>query len=418
MNMNKVERASRSFSAIGGSAGCRKQAGRLLYILILLILLLGCSENTEQTAIGRYACPMLCVITDHPGDCPVCGMEMAIVESGTSDGLNSILLDEATVARSAIRTESAEEAVPHIEVPMFGKVVPDETRTAVISAWVEGRIERLVANSTGMQIKKGDLLAELYSPALISAQQELIQAVQHNDERMIKLLREKLHRYGIDETQIEQIAQRTEPLERLAITAPASGTILMKNVTEGETVKRDQLLYRIADLSKVWIELQAYETDLPQIKTNHMVIIEPGGLHGTVEFVDPSINPQTRTAGVRVVADNSDGTLRPEMLVRAKVHVPGEKPAVLIPASAPLITGERAIVYVEIGERVYEGRDVTLGPRAGDQIVVINGLDAGEKVVVNGAFRIDAAMQISGRPSMMNTTPAEPGTAPAMQHNH
>ena len=389
----------------------------LLTLLLLGGLLTGCGNEPRPTVSGRYACPMLCVITDHAGECPVCGMDMATVENSTMAGRNVIELDEGAVARSAIRTVPAIEAVPHIELPMFGKVVPDETRIAVISAWADGRIERLAANSTGIQIKKGDLLAELYSPALISAQQELIHAMQNNDDSMEKLLREKLRRLGIGEDQIEQIARQTEPLERLAITAPATGTVLSKNVSEGNYVKRGELLYSIADLSIVWIELQAYETDLPQIKMGQRVIIEPDGLHGTVEFVDPAINPKTRTAGVRVVVDNPDGALRPEMLVRATIHMPGEKPAVMIPASAPLITGKRALVYVEIGEYVFEGREVTLGPRAGDQIIIKNGLAAGEKVVANGAFRIDAAMQISGRPSMMNTEPSENKSMPATHHH-
>jgi len=381
----------------------------LLKLIILTILLVtaGCGNEAQQTSGGRYACPMLCVITDHAGDCPVCGMAMAAVESGTAAGRNSIELDEGAIQRSAIRTATAIEAVPHVEVPMFGKILPDETRSAVISAWADGRIDRLTANYTGVEVQKGEKLAELYSPALISAQQELIQALKHNDERMAAILREKLRRYGIDEAQIEQIAQQTEPLEHLAITAPVAGTVLMKNVTEGDYVKRGQPLYRVADLSTVWVELQAYETDLPQIKAGQMVMIEPNGLHGTVEFVDPAINPQTRTAGVRASAVNPDGALRPEMLVRATIHVPGEQAAVLIPASAPLVTGERALVYVEIGEHVFEGREVTLGPRAGDMIAVESGLQGGEEVVVNGAFRIDAAMQISGRPSMMNSEPAD-----------
>lgn len=391
----------------------------LLKLLILTALLItaGCGNDPEQMSSGRYACPMLCVITDHPGDCPVCGMEMAAVNSGTSGGRNTIELDERAVRHSAIRTATAVEAIPHMEIPLFGKVVPDETRTTVISAWADGRIDRLYADSSGMQLQQGQKLAELYSPALINAQQELIQAVQHKDERMEEILREKLRRYGIDDAQIENIAQQTEPLEHLAITAPVGGTVLIKNVTEGETIKRGQPLYRVADLSTVWIELQAYEVDLPLIHLGQRVMIEPGGLHGTVEFIDPVVNPQTRTARIRVSADNPDGALRPEMLVRAVVHAPGKKPAVLIPASAPLITGERARVYVQIGESVFEGREVTLGPRAGDQIVVENGITAGEEVVVNGAFRIDAAMQISGRPSMMNPTPAENKPMPSM-HQH
>lgn len=392
---------------------------KFLKLFLMVILLTGCGQQTtQQQAGGDYACPMLCVITDQPGECPVCGMEMALVEGKTSADRHSIELSTSDIELSEIRTAPAVEAVPHIEIPMFGKVVPAETRTAVISAWDDGRIDRLFADSTGMEIQKGDVLAELYSPALISAQQELIQAVQHSDDRMINILREKLRRLGIDEKQIAEIQQQSEPSERLIILAPAAGTVLMKNISEGDYVKRGQPLYRLADLSTVWLELQAYESDLPQIQTGQTAMIEPLGIQGTVEFVDPVVDPKNRTAAVRVVAENPNGALRPEMLVRAKIHAPGDSAAVLIPASAPLITGERAIVYVEIAENIFEGREVELGPRAGDQIVIESGIAAGEMVVVNGAFRIDAAMQISGRPSMMNPTPSKNKSTPMMQHNY
>jgi len=391
-----------------------------LILFIALLIIVGCGKESDSPAGGgTYACPMLCVITDHPGDCPVCGMEMASVKSGTSAERNTIELDEHSIRRSSIRTALATKAIPHFNVPMVGKVVPNETQTAVISAWVEGRIDRLHIETTGIEIKQGDKLADIYSPALISAQQELIQAVQNNDDRMATLVREKLRRYGIDDAQIETIAQQTEPLEHLTLTAPTAGTVLSKNIIQGETVKRGDRLYRIADLSTVWIELQAYEVDIPRIKLGQRAMIEPGGLHGTILFIDPVVNPKTHTARVRVSVANPEGALRPEMLLRAVVHAPGKKPAVLIPASAPLITGERARVYVQMGENVFEGRDVTLGPRAGEFIVIESGINPGDEVVVNGAFRIDAAMQISGRASMMNPKPEDgENSAPVQMHNH
>lgn len=389
--------------------------------LAVLLLSAGCGKQAGPAASagGRYACPMLCVITDHPGDCPVCGMEMAPVTAGLSAGRNSMELDEASVRRSSIRTAPAVEDVPHLDIPMFGRVAADEERTAVISAWADGRVDRLYAETTGTEVRQGQKLASLYSPGLISAQQELIQAVQSGNERLAAVVREKLRRYGIDDAQIETVARRTEPLEQLDIIAPAAGTVLMKNVTEGDYVKHGQILYRLADLSTVWIELHAYETDLPHIRAGQTATIEPGGLHGEIILVEPEVNPQTRTAGVRIGLPNPDGALRPGMLVRATVHVPGSKPAVLIPASAPLFTGERAIVYVRIGANVFEGRDVVTGPRAGERIVIKQGIQAGEEVVVNGAFRIDAAMQISGRASMMNRQPEAAGAPmPSQPHAH
>lgn len=409
MTANKIERAS-----LPG-----KQTALALCILILFTLMISCGKKTETVSTGgNYACPMLCVITDHPGECPVCGMEMALVQSGTSADRASIELDEIAVTRSGIRTAPSVKAVARRTVSMFGKVIPDETRTAAISAWSNGRIDQLYADTTGMVVQKGQILAALYSPELIRAQQELIQAVKSQDLRMQTIMREKLRRYGIDDAQIDAIAKQTEPREQLNITATATGTVLMKNVTAGDYVTRGQPLYRIADLSSVWIELQAYETDLPQISIGQMAVIEPGTVRGTVSFVAPSIDPQSRTAGVRVVVPNPGGTFRPEQLVRGTIHVMDKKEAVLIPASAPLHTGEKALVYVKIGENVFEGRSVTLGARAGEQIIVLHGIDAGEDVVVHGAFRIDAAMQISGRASMMNPAPAEGEPAAPMQHQH
>lgn len=391
-----------------------------LLLLCSLVFFTGCGQPQEQASDTpeRYACPMLCVITDQPGDCPVCGMEMAPVQDSATERQDLIELSESDIDLSGIRTETVVEAKPTLELPMFGKIIPDETKTAVISAWVDGRIDQLFADTTGEQVQQDEALAEFYSPELISAQQELILAAEQPDSNLLNSVRQKLLRLGIREKQIQEIEQLDQPKQHMTIAAPVSGTILERNITEGQYVKRGQMLYRIADLSTVWGELQAYEPDLPYLRAGQSVTLKESGLQGTVEFIDPAINPKTQTAGVRISIPNPDGTLRPEQLIRGTIHATGEHPAVLIPESAPLLTGNQALVYIQATDTIFEARRITLGPKAGDQYVVSEGVYPGEEIVVNGAFRLDAAMQISGRPSMMNTEPAEQEAAPAMHHNH
>lgn len=390
-----------------------------LLMLCWLVFLFGCGRPQKQAADSptRYACPMLCVIDDAPGTCPVCGMEMAPVQDSATERQDLIELSESDIVLSGIRTETVAEARPAIELPMFGKIIPDETRTAVISAWVDGRIDQLFADTTGEQVKQGEALAEFYSPELISAQQELILAAEQPESTLLKSVRQKLLRLGIREQQILKIEQLDQPKQHMTISAPVSGTILERNITEGEYVKRGQMLYRIADLSTVWGELQAYETDLPHLRSGQSVTLKESGLQGTVEFIDPAINPKTQTAGVRVSIPNPDGTLRPDQLIRGTVHATGEHPAALIPESAPLLTGNRAVVFIQAADTIFEARRITLGPKAGDSYVVSEGVYPGEEIVVNGAFRLDAAMQISGRPSMMNTESSENTPMPE-RHNH
>jgi membrane fusion protein, copper/silver efflux system len=189
-------------------------------------------------------------------------------------------------------------------------------------------------------------------------------------------------------------------------------------------------IYRVSDLSRVWLQLEAYETDLRWLAPGQTVSLTtrslPGeGFEGVVGFIDPLIDPRRRTARVRVEVANPEGRLKPGMFVRGRVggrmgdhagHADDHRPPLLVPASAPLITGRRAVVYVQVGDAgqpEFEPRDVLLGPRAGDWYVVEEGLAEGERVVARGAFKIDAELQIRGLPSMM-----QPAGGPAPVHDH
>lgn len=414
------------------------------------------------------------------GDCPICGMDLIPVTAG-DDGHRALRLSETAMALAEIVTAPVERRVVSHEVRMVGKVAFDETRLASLTARFAGRLDRLFVDYTGVTVRAGDHMVEIYSPVLIATQQELLQAIAAADalsegapsivaERTrasVEAARERLRLWGLDAAQIDALVARGRPQERVTINAPIGGVVVKKHAVEGDYVETGTPIYEIADLSRVWVELHAYESDISWLHFGQRVEFRteshPGEtFEGRVAFIDPVLDDRTRTVKVRVNVDNADGRLKPDMFVRATLQArlssgrqvvepgvaelwmcpmhpdesapgPAECPVcgmdlvpaselgfvasadedalLVIPASAPLLTGERAVVYVRHARHpdddadagvVFEGRDVVLGPRAGDHYVVRSGLMAGEQVVVHGAFKLDSEMQIRGKPSMMN----------------
>jgi Cu(I)/Ag(I) efflux system membrane fusion protein len=412
------------------------------------------------------------------GKCPICFMDLIPLEAG-DDGGGEREISVSPYAAKLMDLETTEVSRRHMaaEVRMVGKIDYDETRVSYISAWVPGRIDRLFVDYTGVPIQKGDHLAELYSPDLLTAQEELIQAVRtlgrlkdsqsslllETAEKTIDASREKLRLWGFTTEQIAEIEKRGTPSDHMTIYSPGAGIVVHKNVQEGMYVQTGTKIYTIADLSKVWIQLDAYESDLNWLRYGGQVEFTtetyPGRtFEGTISFIDPIISPATRTAKVRVIVDNPTLALKPGMFVRAiarpKVAQNGrvmnadlagkwispmhpevvkdgpgscdvcgmplvtaeslgyvaeseENAPLLIPTSAAMKTGKRAVVYVEVPEKekpTYEGREIELGVRLGDFYVVESGLDEGERVVTRGAFKLDAELQIRAKPSMMSAS--------------
>ncbi|MFB0514991.1 MAG: efflux RND transporter periplasmic adaptor subunit [Candidatus Neomarinimicrobiota bacterium] len=409
-----------------------------------------------------------------PGQCPICFMDLIpVANTGSEAAPRELRMSENAIALAGITTQRVHRAVAEREVRLAGKVDYDETLLANITAWVPGRLERLFVDYTGITVKKGDHLVELYSPELYAAQEELIQALQRVPagdqapgrapaQAIVQAAREKLRLLGITENQIKQIEQRSTPSDRLTIYSPMSGIVIHKDAVEGMYVSTGTRIYSIADLSRVWVILEAYESDLPWLhygqEVDFTVEALPGQtFRGRVAFIDPVLDTKTRAVKVRLSQSNPTGVLKPGMFVRATVHSvldaegrvinadmagkwvspmhpeivkdhPGqcdicgmdlvraedlgivnipasEQLPLLVPASAVLLTGKRAVVYVkkpDIDEPTFEGREVRLGARAGDSCLVLSGLKEGEEVVVNGNFKIDSAMQIAAKPSMMS----------------
>ena len=359
-----------------------------------------------------------------PGKCPICGMDLILAASGevqTTAGDREIELSAAAQKLAEVETAPVERRSVAVEIRLAGKIQPDETRVAVVAPRVAGRIDKLYANYLGMAVKAGEPLADLYSPELLSAQQELLQAAKLPGggaaaDSLLAATRERLRLWGLTAEQIAGIEREGQVRDHVTFQAPIGGVVVEKDVREGQYVDAGQRMLTVADLRQVWVQLDAYESDLAWLHAGQGVELEveayPGEkFAGTIAFMEPVLDPATRVVKVRMEVPNPDGRLLPDMFVRAVVHASaaGEENAapLVIPASAPLVTGTRAVVYVALPDRAgaFEGREVVLGPRAGDFYVVKDGLREGEQVVVKGAFKIDSSLQIQGKPSMM--APAE-----------
>lgn len=455
-------------------------------LAIAALVMLACSPNPIEpartdTADAKteqaWSCPMHPQVQQsEPGDCPLCGMDLVLLEPGALAKQAVYETTDAARALMDIQTTTVERRYVETIIQLVGKVDFDETRLATISSWVPGRLDRLYVDYTGVTVTKGDHLVSLYSPEVLAAQEELRRAagaksrlktnapesLRRASQTTLEAARSKLRRWGLTDAQVRQAESSGTASDHITIYAPIGGTVIERTGSEGMYVDTGSPIYRIADLSTVWVRLEAYESDLAWLHYGQTVSCTttayPGEtFSGTIAFIDPMLNPNTRTVRVRVNVPNPDGKLKPEMLVRGKVtaqvagegkvmdpglagkwispmhpeivkdgpgacdicgmalvkaetlgYVPREegerfKPLV-VPASAVLVTGVRAVAYVELTDTevpTYEGREVVLGPRAGDFYIVEQGLMEGERVVTNGNFKIDSALQILAKPSMM-----------------
>lgn len=375
------------------------------------------------------------------GQCPICFMDLieVTVDSGTKlTNLRQISLNDDARKLAQVEVTPVVRGTAAASVRMVGKVDYDETLVSTITAWINGRIDKLHVDYTGALVRAGQPMAEIYSPELLAAQAELIEAVAaaarvtDSDNLLLKqtitrtetAARKKLQLLGLTDEQINKIITRKSTTDHVTLTAPISGIVINKNVTEGMYVKTGASIYTIADLSKLWVILEAYESDLNAVQIGQTVEFTaeafPGAkFTGKIAYIDPMVDNKTRTVRVRLNIDNTDLLLKPGMFVRA---VSTTSPAadtdtlpLLIPASAPLSTGKRAIVYVQLPDKegVYEGREIILGSRRGAFYEVVGGLKEGELVVNRGNFKLDSAIQIQARPSMMNPYTAKKTTNPA-----
>jgi Cu(I)/Ag(I) efflux system membrane fusion protein len=455
------------------------------------------SASSEESANTQYTCSMHPEVRmPNPDDkCPICHMALIPVGSSDSgDGLGPRQIKLSSAAQAMINVETTpvvRRLIAH-NVNMVGQVEYDETRLAYITSYVDGRLDRLFVDYTGIEVRKQDHLAEIYSPELLVSLTEIHEARQTVDrlgnsaqpivreaaEAALSATRERLRLLGLTQEQIESAEAGQFKDDHITLYAPIGGIVIEKNAKQGSFVKEGDRIYTIADLSKVWVMLEAYESDLPWLRYGQKVrfTVQPFGdevFEGTIAFIAPVLDRQQRTVQVRVNVDNADGRLRPGMFVRGAVETqlarggrviapdlagkwvspmhpevvrdkPGDcpvcgmdlvraedlgyvpvdqtdaQPPLIVPDSAVLRTGKRGIVYLKRnveGQAVFEGRQVELGPRGDGFFIVESGLDEGDLVVTRGNFQIDSALQIEAKPSMMNPTPGNGGKT-ATGHEH
>jgi Cu(I)/Ag(I) efflux system membrane fusion protein len=369
---------------------------------------------------------------DEPGQCPICGMDLIPASSGDGSGEtlapNEIELDPRAKKLARIRTtEVTRRASQGAIKRLLGRVVPAETQVKTVTAWTAGRIDRLRVATTGERIRRGQTIADIYSPEIYAAHRELLSALaqlerlsdadgyaKKSAQASVESIRRKLKLLGVTDAQLRRMEQADSAWESVPIRAQFGGTVMERLVDEGNYVNAGSGIYRVADLSRLWVQLDAYESDLPALQEGQVVELEVASMpgvtfEGKVAFIDPVVDPQTRTAQVRVEVENPDRKLRPGMWTEATVLAndavgADDEPPLVIPESAPLFSGRRSIVYVEVPDRevpTYEAREVKLGAKVGHVFPVIAGLEAGEQVVIHGAFVLDADLQIRGGKSLM-----------------
>ncbi len=439
------------------------------------------SSGADST---RYICPMMCTPPQaEPGRCPVCAMELVPATSGGGQtDSRSVEIDPVARRLANIHTAAVKSMPLDRTIRAVGELNYDEGSLKTISAYVDGRLDQLYADYTGVVVAKGDHLALVYSPRLYSAQVEFLLAKKSLDQGRSATLqrvvdstqdihqsaRQRLIELGMTDEQITQLAQAGEANSRMHLCAPISGTVIEKFAVEGQYVKEGQAIYNLADLSTVWLMLELFPEDAVAIRYGQKVEAElhsmPGRkFSGRVAFIDPTVDPTNRTVGVRVLMPNDDGLLRVGDYAKATIRVPmsvahnpgagiydpelagkwisprhphivssepGKCPvcgvdlepasrfgfvdtptastdALVVPRNAVLMNGGYSVVYVETEPGRFEIRHVTLGTSNGDQIVVLDGLEAGEQVATSGNFLIDSQMQLAGNPSLIDPTKAQ-----------
>lgn len=383
-------------------------------------------EDAEKETI--WTCSMHPQIKQNkPGKCPFCGMDLIPLEGvSENDSPIHIQMSESAIRIAEVQTTKVVKATPFKEVYFPGKVKADERNIMKLTARFPGRIEKLNINFTGQEVSKGELLAKIYSPELVTAQKELFEAMKYKDSnpQFYQASRNKLKLWDLTDAQIDKIVSSGDPEFYFDILSPITGTVTMRHVALGDYVKEGTPLFEVINLSHVWVMFDAYESDIPWVKMGDKIQFTikslPGKTFtGKVTFIDPVVNTKTRVAYVRTELDNPRGLLKPGMFTSGilKTMLPGGENALVIPKSSILWTGKRSVVYVKDPDKykpTFEYREITLGEDAGNYYVVKEGLEEGEEIVTNGVFSIDAAAQLQGKSSMMSPK----GGMVSTGHNH
>ncbi|MBC7962806.1 MAG: efflux RND transporter periplasmic adaptor subunit [Steroidobacteraceae bacterium] len=384
----------------------------------------------QKAAQGKqlYTCSMHpFIIKDKPGTCPICGMELIKKIDGAADGaaqtpeqkqqadmLGHVSLSPTQRVIANVATVEVKQGTLNKEINAVGIVQYDQSRQAKVTAWIAGRIDKLYVNTVGAYVSKDKPVAEVYSPDLLATQQEYLLAVKsreqlknspissisQNGDGLVESSKQRLMLFGVKESQIAELQKAGKPNIRLPIYTPQSGFVIEKMVQQGQYVNTGDVLFNIADLSRVWVEIDVFENEVPYVRVGQQVEIRSAVEHsqafkGRISFVYPFHDPKTHTVKARVEMPNPGHMLKPDMFVNAIIRVPLVK-GIILPVTAVIDTGKRQVVWVESSAGMFEPRDVKVGERVDEKVQILSGLKPGDKVAVSGAYLIDSESQLKG----------------------
>lgn len=386
-------------------------------------------SKAEHAVKQLWTCSMHpFIVKDKPGTCPICGMELikkldssaAVVGPQTpeqkqqTEMLGHVSLSATQRIMANVATVEAKQITINKEINAVGIVQYNQSRQAKVTAWIAGRIDKLHVNTVGSYITKDNPVAELYSPDLLATQQEYLLAVKsreqlknsvipsisQNGDGLVQSAKQRLMLFGVKEGQIAELEKAGKPNIRIPIYTPQSGVVIEKFVQQGQYVNVGEVLFNVADLSTVWVEIEVYENEFPNIKIGQLVEIQsqsyPGKpFSGRIAFIYPFLDPKTRTVKARVEMVNIGMKLKPDMFVKALIKMPLGK-TIVVPVTAVMDSGKRQTVWVETAPGMFEPREVQIGQQTEDKIQILSGLKEGDKVAVSGAYLIDSESQLKG----------------------
>ncbi|MBT1071296.1 efflux RND transporter periplasmic adaptor subunit [Pelotalea chapellei] len=410
------------------------------------------TATDQKVAQGKqlYTCSMHpFIIKDKPGTCPICGMELIKKIDGAAGGAQTAeqnqqgeMLGQVSMSANQrimanVATIEAKNGTLNKEINAVGIVQFDQSRQAKVTAWIAGRIDKLNVDTVGAQVSQNRPVAEIYSPDLLATQQEYLLAVKSRDQlknspissisqngdSLVASAKQRLVLYGVKEKQIAELEKAGKPNIRLPIYTPLSGVVIEKMVQQGQYVNVGEVLFNIADLSKVWVEIDVFENEVPFVRVGQQVEIRSATEHGAVSngrisFVYPFHDPKTHTVKARVELSNPGHKLKPDMFVNAIIRMPLAK-GIVVPVTAVIDTGKRQLIWVEMSPGIFEPREVQVGERIDDKVQILSGIKVGDKVAVSGSYLIDSESQLKGgggqdhskhgdKPETKGQTPATP----------
>lgn len=396
------------------------------------------ARETVAAGAAVYYCPMHPNITsDRPGECPICGMSLEKREPGAAAGtssqgnvprLTSVHLTPDRVQMIGVRTLVARPGGFATERELAGFVAPDEQRLARVQLRVAGWVQELNAGRVGDFVARGAPLLTIHSPELFQSETEFLIAlaardsgVHEHDARLLEASRSRLRFMGVPGDEVERLERTRQASSRLTLRSPASGTVLERGVVTGQYVGPDTPLLTIADLSRVWVLMDLYERDLPMVRRGGRARFTsealPGRtLEGTIDFVYPTVDPETRTAKARLVLDNHDHALRPGMFGTVRVRDTAGRTGIVLPSEAVINTGTQRYVFLAHAGGHFEPRAVRVGREEGDKVEILSGVAAGDTVVASGSFLIDSESRLEAALGGMGTEDTKGAADPHRGH--